>query len=217
MENEQEWGNGFTRTGAYWKHDRNPLRPYALLSSGLISDGFFNGGRVIEEDPELFGLACRELWNRATLRGYTFGVTRVLGAALGGISLSSRIAEVGRIKSGFAEKKGDDFSLNRPLIIKGERFLLVEDTVTTGGTLEKLHAETCKQVERAEFASAILALCNRSGKVSIAGMPIISLISPSMRSWERGENPCTPDGNELVEPVHPKTHWDELTREYPNH
>lgn len=221
VDSTTDWKAEFAQVGAFWEHDGNPRRPYALLTSGKISNGFFNGGKVAEHGL-LFGRACTALWHTARSPeprdGYV-GITdenlRVVGAEKGGISLSTRIAEAALARAAYAEKVGDALVFKRFELSSSELFLLVEDTITTGGTLQKLAdavAEACNA--KPVFAEAILAFCNRSGKMEIDGLPIVSLISPDFTTWELGENPFTPDGKELVPPVRPKENWDALTRTY---
>lgn len=214
MVTETEWRQMFKDCGAFWSHDRNPQRPYARLTSGKISDGFFNAGRIPEEDPHVFGLACTALWRTASERGVDSSGLRILGAAMGGVSLSNRIAEVARCKSGFAEKSGDALVFERPQICPGERFLLIEDTITTGGTIRKLRAAAEKASPGCTFENVILAVCNRSGLSKIDGVPILALISPTIQSWDEGKNPFTENGKEFVEPVKPKANWERLTGSY---
>ncbi len=210
---EQDWATEFGLAGAYWLHDQNPKRPYALLTSGLISNGFFNGGRV-GEDGLLFARACEALWRKAEEQGISRLNLRIVGAAMGAISLCSRIAEAGRCRSAYAERHGEDFIFVRPNINKTEGFLLVEDTITTGKTLDLLIAAVREKSPHGAFANMVLALCNRSGNTHFRDMPILSLISPSFQTWEQGKNPFTPDGKELVPPVRPKHNWYDLVRAY---
>jgi orotate phosphoribosyltransferase len=210
---EQDWATEFGLAGAYWLHDKNPKRPYALLTSGLISNGFFNGGRV-GEDGTLFARACVSLWQRAQEHGLSGMNLRFVGAAMGGICLSSRLAEAGKCRSAYAERCEDEFVFLRPDFRQGENFLLVEDTITTGKTLDKLLAAIREKSPSGAIANMVLALCNRSGSAEYKGMPILSLISPVFETWHQGENPFTPDGKELVPPVRPKQNWYDLVRNY---
>ena len=210
---EDGWATEFGLAGAYWLHDKNPRRPYALLTSGLISDGFFNGGRV-GEDGLLFGRACEVLWRKAREEGLSSLNLRVVGAAMGAISLSSRLAEAGKCRSAYAERFEGGFSLLRPDIKQNENFLLVEDTITTGKTLDQLLCAVKATSPNSAIANMVLALCNRSSKPDFKGMPILSLISPSFETWHEGQNPFTPDGKELVPPVRPKHNWYDLIRPY---
>ena len=134
---------------------------------------------------------------------------------MGGVSLSTRISEAGMCQSAYAEKVGDFLQFKRFEFSDDERFLLVEDTITTGGTLHKLR-DALKTVCASDpvYVSVILALCNRSGMTHLDGVPIFSLVTPNFKTWEEGNNPFTTDGKELVPPVHPKLNWHELTRDY---
>lgn len=216
MTTQREWEAELGLAGSIWHHDGNPRRPNALTSKQRITNGYFNGDKVLQ-DGHLFGLACKALWRMASNHGISGENLRVVGAEKGGISLSSRIAEAGMCRSAFAEKSDGGLVFNRFTLSPHERFLLAEDTVTTGGTLVKLSeavAVACSA--NPTFAGAILALCNRSGKNDLNGLPIFSLVSLKFDEWEEGSNPFTEDGKELVPPIsQPKQNWHELTREYP--
>lgn len=220
---EEDWKRKFAACGAFWEHDGNPERPYARLTSGLISNGFFNGGRVAEEDPNSFSLAARIMlfdFQHKLRTSRDLGVEtvypRVIGAEYGGIALSVLIAASGSYKSAFAQKQPDgDLAFLRADIKSGERFLMVEDTITTGGTILKLmDAIKRLNLEHAEFCPVVYAICNRSGSGVLGDYPIVSLIRPNFKTWKEGENPFTPNGQELVAPVRPKTDWHTLTRPF---
>ncbi len=221
---EDDWKQKFGRCGAFWQHDGNPKRPYARLTSGRISDGFFNGGRVAEEDPSLFGLATKSLMYRfqemvrhGLDQGRPATLPRVIGAEYGGIALSVLFAAEGGYRSAFAQKQPDGtLAFLRADIKAGETFLIVEDTITTGGTVLKLReAVRCRfNTSETRYISAVYAFCNRSGNDRVGEFQIESLISPNFKSWEEGANPFTPDGTELVPPVRPKMDWIALTQNY---
>lgn len=221
---EDDWRRKFAGCGAFWQHDGNPKRPYARLTSGLISDGFFNGGRVAEEDPSAFLYAAKSLMYRfqemlrhGLAEGRPMTSLRIIGAEYGGIALSVLFAAEGGYRSAFAQKQPDDtLAFLRPDIKPRETFLIVEDTITTGGTIHKLVDAMRRKLDTIEtsYIPAVYALCNRSGKDSVGNFQIVSLISPNFKTWEEGENPFTSDGAEIVPPVRPKTHWTELTRHY---
>ena len=63
---EIAWEEAFNQAGAFWIHDHNPRRPYARLSSGLISNGFFNGDRVVRK-PGLMSRAVGKLMHAPEL------------------------------------------------------------------------------------------------------------------------------------------------------
>lgn len=222
---EVTWERVFRECGAYWRHDGNLKRPFArLTTSDRISNGFFNGGRVADEAPHLLLAAAEKLlyWfqkeHQDRLPELIFdpdAVIRVIGAEYGGIALSTIIAGKGRYKSAFAQKQPDgSLAFKRASFQPGEHLLLIEDTVTTGRTLQKLREAAVKASPGCEFFPHVLSLCNRSGSDVWQGMPILSLIQPEFQTWEEGQNPFTRGGEEAVPPVCPKENWKALTRDY---
>jgi orotate phosphoribosyltransferase len=214
------WQEEFESIGAYWKHDGNPKRPYALLTSGKISDFFFNGSKVIERPKlvEEIAFTLMRLYRKRSIDTPQV----VVGPAIGAISLIHEIAkqlpskprawfteeilEAGEKKVAFKRFDNSD---------NVRRALLVEDVITTGkstmGTVEALGRLT-PTVDTLPYA---LCIINRSGKETLPnGARIIALLTIEARTWDRGGNHFTPDGQELVEPVRPKANWAALTQEY---
>ena len=205
---------------ALWRHDGRDDSPYARLSSGLISNMFCNVGRIAEEDPLLFWQCGQKLGFESIDRLRPLPSTprlRVIGAEYGGIALSVSIAAaIATAGSAFASKQKDgSLSFERAQLEPGEAFLMIEDTITTGGTLEKLERAALAASPGCTFAPFVVAICNRSGQEEWAGRPILSLYTPDMsecRTWEEGNNPFT-HGPELVPPIErPKLEWRALTR-----
>lgn len=229
---KNRWEERFARCGAFWKHDGDPLRPFAELSSPnavtgkrRISDGFFDAGKVAEEDPGLYVQAASELgWHVSVAFERTFAEQaacnlpkpRAIGAAYGAVALSVLVGSAAGIRSAFAQKDKDGtLKLMRAQLQPGELFVPVEDTVTTGTTLQALMDAASSAISgECSFTGTLFAICNRSGSTTYKEYRIEALIEPTFRIWDEGENPFTPDGAELVPPVRPKTHWHELTRAY---
>lgn len=217
------WERTFREIGALFEHDGNPKRPYALLATPSadgrrrMTNRYFNSARV-QERPKLFGKACEDL--AALGKPYVFGgpysKLYAVGAAEGGIALSQRIGEALHMRSAYAAKRdgGLVFERFQPECPAG--FLLVEDTVTTGRTLEELQDAACASCGgQCCFAPQILALCKRMGPYKLlTDRRIITLIDLEVAEWGEGENPFTPGGREFVEPVPAKTRWRELMRAY---
>ncbi len=232
---EAYWMKKFTALGAFWHHDGNPKRPYARLTSGKISNGFFNGGLVTSR-PQLLADIVRTLvkgvWVdgglRVTLQDaletnvqlqHPFA-TLTVGPAMGGITFASRLAEQLEIGTTFAEKLEDnhgEFALKRlpPQHPPTSRILLTEDTITSGKSVEAVRRAALRDLPGVGIFPIVAAICNRSGESRLpSGLLICALIDCHMPTWDEGSNPFTPDGAELVPPVRPKTHWIDLTKEY---
>jgi orotate phosphoribosyltransferase len=233
---EDYWVKTFTGHGAFWHHDGNPKRPYARLTSGKISNGFFNGG-IITAYPRLLADVVRTLlrgrWTftdthiaiREDLHAFTGSnkdpnALLVIGPAMGAITIASRLAEELDVGTAYAEKVADNktsFTFPRlpPKYHRAQKLLLTEDTITTGSSVVRVVDAARCELPDAECLPFVVALCNRSGATKIdSRMHICALIDRYMPTWDEGQNPFTPDGRELVPPVRPKTHWQDLTKTY---
>ena len=221
--------------GVFWYHDGNPKRPYVRLRSGLISNGYFNGA-VLSELPAHLDAFAEELVHQYLFRtGAAIGVAapktianRIVGPAMGAITLAHAVAAkyYGAIRdcgfssssfvtrTSFAEKDGDDFTFKRSKPLQNERVLLVEDTITTGGSILKVRDAVLKAAPTAIIEPYLLSLCNRSGKDTLDGLEIVSLVDGDFKAWNEGENPFT-GGEELVPDVkNAKDNWGLLTQAY---
>lgn len=210
--------------GAFWYHDGNPNRPYVRLRSGLISNGYFNGAQLCER-PAILDAMVKNLVDELLARyGHAIPVTdRVIGPAMGAITFAHSFAsryfwarkKADHIYTSFAEKDGDGFAFKRSMPRAGERLLLVEDTVTSGGSVLKVRDAARAAAPDVVIEPFLIAFCNRSGSDTLDGMNILSLVEGDFRTWEEGKNPYTDDGRELVPVVeNAKNNWDVLTRDY---
>jgi orotate phosphoribosyltransferase len=210
---EKSWTETFSDMGALWIHDNNPARPHALLTSGKHSNGFFNATKVIE-NPALLEEACVDMWahHADSLPGQS-ACDRVIGSAFGAITIAHVIAQMLNVQMGFTEPvetdDGKQMVLKRFALSEGDRVLIVEDVMTTGGTNRK----TIKTIEAAgaEVLPVLPVLVNRSGMTELDGRRIIALIDHSMPMWEPEECPLCKQGSEALRP---KGNWDKLNAHY---
>ncbi len=159
------------------------LREHALvisevvLTSGKTAQYLVDAKRAILRPPGFRALAelvadqARE-WNATAVGGMTMGADPIACAALaGGVD----------VKAFFVRKEAKAHGLSRriegPLLEPGERCMLVEDVVTTGGsTLRALDALR----EEGHGVCGVLAICDRlaGGADAIeqaAGAPFVAL------------------------------------------
>jgi adenine/guanine phosphoribosyltransferase-like PRPP-binding protein len=209
------WDKIFIDIGASWTHSGDPhTQPFIRTSSGLLSAGCFRG-RKVQEDPELLSKAAASLIAHPGIRQYLkrrihkeCPIDRVLGSATSGIALASHIALQIGAKTAFAEKDSESpcgFSFKGFTFEPNELVLIVDDTVTTGRTLQGVRDALLLEAPSAKIIPAMLVLCNRSNCTEIAGHKILSLITRSIERWPEGENPYTKDGKEILPPVEPKS------------
>lgn len=216
----KEWIAEYSQKGALWIHDGNPKRPHALLTSGLHSDGFFNSSLVCE-DPNCLDRAAEDLMGLLEDAGcQRHSVDRVIGPAMGAITLAHDLArQISFVPStcltAYVEKvEGSPqkaMKLARTSLKPGERVILTEDVLTTGGSVERA-------AEAVEAAGGIVLpwiaiLVNRSGLSEVGGRKIVALIDRKMSSWKAEECPLCAQGSSAIKPKD-KANWVLLTATY---
>jgi len=162
------------------------LEGHFLLSSGRHSGQYVEKFRILEQ-PRLASSLCAELADRFRERD----IQCVIGPVTGGIILAFEVARQLGCRAVFAER-GDDgsgFALRRGFqIASGERVLVVEDIVTTGGSALKVI-----DLVRAAGADVIGLglLCDRSDGEISWGVPVVeSLMHLSIASYAPDEVPA---------------------------
>ena len=108
------------------------LRGHFLLSSGNHSEFYLQSAKVLE-DPRLAGQLADELAAIIEKAGVEFD--SVCSPALGGILAGYELARAAKKRFIFTERVDRVMSLRRGFEVhKGERFIVCEDIVTTGGS-----------------------------------------------------------------------------------
>lgn len=110
------------------------LEGHFKLSSGRHSDRFVQKFRILE-DPKLVEVVAKEL-----ARSFKDAKPSiVVSAAVGGIILGYEVARALGTKAIFVEKEGGEPRLRRNFALgHGDRALIVEDVVTTGGSVREV-------------------------------------------------------------------------------
>lgn len=213
MTTNKYWIEELATLGALWQHDGNKKRPYALLTSGLISDGFINCSKIIER-PQVLEMIVANLLRKAP--DLPTNNVVIVGSTMGGITFAHEIArQLGVQFRMWWTEKHDGLMLlaDRFEVIGDEIVLVVEDVMTTGNTTRKTrHALTQRGVK--QFVEFTLVIANRFGHDMFESNPLVSLVDLNFNVWEKGKNPYFKDGKESTPPVRPKGNWDILTKSY---
>ena len=211
--NPIDWRRTLVETGAIWCHDGHPDRPYALLTSGKISDRFADLSFVMTK-PTLVAEAAKELvekmFGRFTDKELKSLV--VCGQMKGSVTLASRIAE--ELGCGFVFTNQVGEGPDKTMSVDG-RFagmyddqtlvILVED-VSTSAKTSSLSRDALRTFGLPNVSNILLTHVDRTGGTNGFGFELISCYVPeNFKSWEEGSNPHTPDGKENVPPVRAKT------------
>ncbi len=145
------------------------LEGHFLLKSGLHSPYFLQSAAVFQYPEHARALAAALA---EKLRPYAPDF--VLGPAIGGVVLAYLVAEALGARALFAEKgKGERMFLRPGLLVRpGERFVAVEDVVTTGGSVRR--AAEAARTRGAELV-AVGAVVDRSPEPPEFGVPFVAL------------------------------------------
>lgn len=216
---QEYWIQSYSRLQALWMH-REGL-PHVVLRSGQHSAGFFNSRPVIN-DQSIMVQAAHGLVLRLTDAGFALdGVDCVVGPQTGATELAKRLASEITQRRGYlcrwaspAKVKGAPeplmaFDDVENIVHDGDRVLLCEDVVTTGGSA--VLAEKASVRLGGRPLGWLLALVNRSGLKQVGSKTPIALIDRHLPSWNvpAGEAcPLCAAGSRAIE--NPKDHWSEL-------
>ena len=108
------------------------LNGHFILSSGNHSPNYLQSAKVLE-DPKTAELLATELAKIIKEAGVE--VDRVCAPALGGIIAGYELARALGVNSIFVERKEGKMQLRRGFEVKrGEKFIICEDIITTGGS-----------------------------------------------------------------------------------
>jgi orotate phosphoribosyltransferase len=203
-----DWKKTFQEQGAIWIHDGKPARPHAVLTSGLHSDGFVNCTFITQQPALLQNILADKEGLAPKLP--TEKVDWVIGSAMGAVTIAYAVGLQLNARAGFTEKDGEAMKLSRFEISAGQKVLVVEDTISTGGstlkTIEGLHKAG---VSEAQILPFVLCLVNRSGSNKLGGRELRALITTDIHTWPPDACPLCKSGSQAVRP---KSHWHELTK-----
>ncbi len=164
------------------------LKGHFLLSSGLHSSTYLQSALVLQH-PESAGTLGAELASRFRDEA----IDLVIAPALGGIIVAHEVARVLGARALFAEREGGEMRLRRGFAIgAGERCLVVEDVVTTGGSTK----EVMRVVEVAGgVVAGVGALVDRSGGAAAFPVKHAALVTLAIENFPPETCPFCREGS----------------------
>ncbi len=169
------------------------LKGHFLLTSGRHSDRYIQCALVMQH-PDV----CAELSEVLASKLPPVSVDVTIGPAMGGITLAYEMGRRLGTRALFAEREDGKMSLRRGFSLKpGERVLVCEDVVTTGGSAKEVadmaRAMGCE-------VTAIACLIDRSGGKAELGYPLLSVLRMEVTSWAQEDCPLCKAGSAPYKP-----------------
>jgi orotate phosphoribosyltransferase len=169
------------------------LRGHFRLSSGFHSDRYVQCARALEDPAraEALGAGIADLFRADRAHA-------VAAPALGGVIIGHEVARALRVRFLFAEREGSHFALRRGFALRpGERVLLVEDVLTTGGSVSEL-----RDLVAAAGAApiGIGAIVDRTGGAFQPGLPVRTLLTLEIPRYAPDACPHCKRGEPVVKP-----------------
>lgn len=170
------------------------LEGHFLYTSGRHGRQFLQAARVLQYPAHTEAL-CRAIASRFA----GDGVGLVVGPATGGIVLAYETARHLNCRAAFTEKDGaGGMALKRGFSLRpGTRVLVVEDIITTGGSVKK----TVDHLRSREAeVVGVSVLIDRSAGEAVFDCRFEPLATLAMESWNPDACPLCAGGAALVEP-----------------
>jgi len=169
------------------------LEGHFQLTSGLHSTVYLQCARVLQypQKAEAFGKAIAEQFAGQ-------GIELVASPAIGGIVIGHEVARALGVRFVWTERESGRMTLRRGFTANpGEKTLVVEDVITTGGSTRE--TIECLQAAGANVLSAA-SIIDRSGGDVEVGVPRIALASLKVLSVDSSACDACQIGEAVVKP-----------------
>lgn len=169
------------------------LEGHFILSSGMHSDRYLQCALALQypADASRYGEAIARVFINE-------GIETVASPAIGGLVIGYATAAALNARFIWTERQEGTMVLRRGFSVrKGERVLVVEDVITTGGSTRE-----CIAAVESEGATVVAAasIIDRSNGRADVGVPRTSLATLDVPSYDPNVCPMCARGEEAVKP-----------------
>lgn len=163
------------------------LEGHFILTSGAHSSNYFQCAKVLQH-PNWAQILCAEI----AMHFKDYKIHAVAAPAVGGIIVAHEVARTLNARCVFSERESGVMSFRRGFEIKrDENVLVVEDVVTTGGSLKEV-IQLCRNAN-ANVVGVGFLVDRSNGKVEF-GVPKYSLVSVDVVKYDPQECPLCKEG-----------------------
>ena len=169
------------------------LDGHFVLSSGLHSPKYLQCALALQHpaDAARFGAAIAEQFREQRFN-------TVASPAIGGLVIGFAVAQALDVRFIWTERQNGEMTLRRGFALReGERILVVEDVITTGGSTRECIAALQGHGGKAVAAASII---DRSNGTADVGVPRVALVSLDVPSYGKDKCPMCAAGVEAVKP-----------------
>lgn len=173
------------------------LEGHFLLSSGLHSPTYLQCALALQ-NPQDASLYAAEIVGALTREELADGIEAVASPAIGGLVIGFSVAQALGVRFLWSERSNGEMTLRRGFTVEpGEKILVVEDVITTGGSTRE-----CIAALRAAGGNVVAAasVIDRSNGTADVGVPRVALESLDVPTYEAADCPLCHDGSVAVKP-----------------
>ncbi len=169
------------------------LEGHFLLSSGLHSNKYLQCAKVLQY-PEIAG----ELGKFIADKFADAEIDLIVGPAMGGVIIAQEVGRAMNKRTIFSERENGKMTLRRGFeISEGEKILIVEDVITTGGSAKEVgEMLTACGANVVGYGSII----DRSGGEANFPAPFKALEKVEVETYEPETCPMCSEGTKAIKP-----------------
>ena len=178
--NENEVLDLLKQTGAV-------LDGHFVLTSGLHSPHYVEKFNVLQH-PKFTEKLCKAMAEKFTELFPNEKIETVVGPMTGGIILAHEVGKCLDTRSIFTERVDGKMTFRRGFSLHaGEKVLIVEDIVTTGGSIKEV-IDVVKSYDAIPVAVAML-VDRSNGKINFGEIPFYSLLKMDVKTYKPEDCP----------------------------
>lgn len=162
------------------------------LSSGLHSDRYVQCARLMAATPAAAKVGA------ALAERLPANLDLIVSPAMGGLIIGHEVARALGLPFLFTERVDGTMTFRRFDVPEGARAAVVEDVVTSGGSL--IEAADAFRAVGGELAAAAAIVDRSGGARPDFGVPFASLLELTVQTWQPESCPLCAEGGKAVKP-----------------